>query len=117
MNPETLKRRWLREDEEKIDNAIDALYKHETGRKLLWWLLTTGKVGGQPFTGDALTTAFSCGELNVGQQILARMLNVSAEGYVNLTKEMNDEHKRRDAELDLLRDTAGTEEPSDGTAE
>jgi hypothetical protein len=64
MNPETLKRRWNREDEQAIDGAIDALTQHPNGRKLLWWLLQIGRVGGQPFNGNALQTAFACGELN-----------------------------------------------------
>lgn len=119
MNPETLKRRWLREDEQKIDAAVAALLQHEHGRRLLWWLLEQGKVGQQPFTGNALTTAFGCGELNVGQRILDRVTSVSPEGYVELMKEMASVRKQRDDELELARgnNDDGGAEPGDGADE
>ena len=99
MNPETLKRRWQEEDEQAISAAIDALTKHEHGRKLLWWLLQIGRVGEQPFNGNALQTSFACGELNVGQRILDRVTFVSPEGYLTMMKESADERNRRDTEL------------------
>lgn len=99
MKADTLKRRYLREDEQAIDNAILALLKHYEGRKFLWWCLQMGKVGAQPFTGNALTTAFGCGELNIGNQFLERITSVSPEGYVTMMKEMADERTKRDTEL------------------
>jgi hypothetical protein len=125
MNPETLKRRYAREDDAAVDGAIDALMKHHQGRKFLWWLLEMTGVGRQPFSGNALTTAFNCGELNIGQQFFARMTSVSPDGYIQMSKEMADERNNRDAALSAaLRATSdGTEfgddtsdEPSNGAA-
>lgn len=97
--PADPRERYLKEDELAITSAIEALLKHTHGRKLLWWLLEIGKVGGQPFTPNALATAFGCGELNVGQQILSRIISVSPEGYLTMMKEQADERRNRDDEL------------------
>lgn len=101
MNEESLKRRWQREDEDRIDSAVSKALADDEGRKFLWWLLEIGRIGMQPYTGNALNTAFGCGELNVGQRILDRIISVSPEGYVNMMKENNNERKSRDAELNL----------------
>lgn len=99
MKPEKLKEKWAEQDELEINAAVSALFEHGHGRRLLWWLLQVGKVGVQPFAQNSLITAFSCGELNVGQRILDRMLQVSPDGYVNLMKEMQNERSDRDGEL------------------
>ena len=101
MNEEKLKRRWLKEDELKIDSAVSQAIADKEGRKFLWWLLEIGRIGTQPYSGNALNTAFSCGELNVGQRILDRIISVSPEGYLLMMKENNDERKERDAELNM----------------
>jgi hypothetical protein len=43
MNEEKLKRRWLKEDELKIDSAISKLSLILRGGKFLWWLLEIGR--------------------------------------------------------------------------
>ena len=108
--PAALTERYLKEDELAITSALEALLQHSHGRKLLWWLLEIGRVGSQPFTPNALSTAFGCGELNVGQQILSRITSVSPEGYLTMMKEQADARRTRDAEL---ADAAGrgTDEP------
>lgn len=110
--PHVLKARWLQEDETAINSAINALLQHEQGRKFLWWILELGKVHQQPFTGNALTTAFNCGEMNIGQQFLERVTRVSSVGYMNMMKEMADERTERDRQLDLGGDTS--DESGDG---
>ena len=99
MNENKLKARWAEQDDLEIDTAIGALFQHQHGRRFLWWLLEIGRVGGQPFTQNSLLTAFNCGELNVGQRILDRLLTVSPDGYVSLMKEMNNERNDRDKQL------------------
>jgi len=103
MNEEKLKRRWLKEDELKIDSAISQAIENAEGRKFLWWLLEIGRVGLQPYAANALNTAFNCGEMNVGQRILDRIISVSPEGYLQMMRENNDERKERDALLQLDR--------------
>lgn len=100
MNVEKLKQSWQQEDSRKIDSAVSKMIADGEGRKFLWWLLEIGRVGTQPYSNNALNTAFSCGELNVGQKILDRIISVSPEGYVSMMQENNREFKERSAELD-----------------
>lgn len=85
-----------RQFKNEIDEAVRALLSVPRGRKYLWYLLTIGKVGSQPFNGNALHTSFACGELNVGQQILAHILEVDPAGYVRMMQEQADERTAAD---------------------
>jgi len=105
MTEDSLKRRWQKEDEFKIDSAVSKAIVDAEGRRFLWWLLEIGKIGHQPYAGNALNTAFACGELNVGQRILDRIISVSPDGYLTMMKENEDERRARDAELDLERNS------------
>jgi hypothetical protein len=108
---DNLKSQWEREDRELIDSAISALLQHAHGKKFLWWLLEIGRVGGQPFTANSLHTAFNCGELNVGQRILDRLISVSPEGYVDMMKENENGRRIRDNALASARDAARADRP------
>ena len=99
MDIEKLKRRWEREDNLKIESAISKFIEDEQGRKFLWWLLEIGRIGMQPYTSNALNTAFNCGELNIGQRILERIITVSPDGYLLMMKENERERRERDAEI------------------
>ncbi len=91
MNIDKRQRTYERQKKADIDAVVSALLTHREGRKYLWWLLEIGRIGQQPFTSNALTTSFNCGELNVGQQILSRIIEVNPAGYVQMQKEMQDE--------------------------
>lgn len=114
MTEERLKRRWQKEDELAIESAVNQAISDPQGRKFLWWLLEIGKIGMQPYAGNALNTAFACGELNVGQRILDRIISVSPEGYLTMMKENENERKERDALLDQERGAVDTEADDDG---
>lgn len=117
MNEEKLKQRWLKEDEHRIDSAVSKAIADSEGRKFLWWLLEIGRIGSQPYSNNALNTAFGCGELNVGQRILDRIISVSPEGYLLMMQENNDERKERDKLLGIETYGPGTEygEVDEGT--
>lgn len=74
-------------EEDLLSKAILSCASTPEGRMLLWWLLQQGRVGTQPFTSNALTTAFQCGELNVGNIILDRIIRVDPAIYVRLQQE------------------------------
>lgn len=76
-----------------IDSSCEHLLSTREGRTYLWWLLRIGRVGAQPFTTNALTTAFGCGELNIGQQILAHIIEVNPAGYALMIQEKADDDK------------------------
>lgn len=76
----------------EIDEAVKALLQHRHGRRYLWWLLEISQINVNPFTGNALTTSFECGQMNVGQRIQAHIIEVAPEGYLNMLKERKEEH-------------------------
>lgn len=72
------------------DNATKALREltlTEHGRDFLWELLTLGKVGSTPFALDPHLHAFNSGELNVGLQIQARIIEAEPAGYFRLLED------------------------------
>jgi hypothetical protein len=92
---------------------VQAMLLHRSTRKYLYWLMDIGKAIGQnAFTADALTTAFQCGEQNVGQQVMAHLIEVAPDGFLALLKEVGDERNRRDTELNKLRDAASGDDTS-----
>lgn len=80
---------------QNIDDAVGALLQARNGRDFLWWLLEIGKVGLQPFARDPIFMGFNCGELNVGQQVLDRIVTVNPEGYLRMLKERQDDADAR----------------------
>src|SRR5690349_11779860 len=61
------------------------------GRQFLWELLRIGRWATNPFLSDPYKTAFNCGELNVGQQIMALIEEADPEGFMVLQQEqLND---------------------------
>ena len=69
--------------------AVVMLERRE-GRDYLWWLLSIAGVNQSAMTGNALTTAFNCGKQDLGNQILAHVLEISPNGYMTMLKEHND---------------------------
>lgn len=94
---------------QRQENNVNAVFRALTGtiegQDFLWWLLRIGKVGLQPFAVDPAVTAFACGELNVGQQILARLIEVNPEGYLRiLATQRSDEDARTRTNPDAASD-------------
>lgn len=87
-------RQRAKRENDAIDKATSALLHSTDGRSFLWWLLDITRYGQTPFTGNALTTAFACGEQNISQQLLARITEVDPEGFLNLLKERNNVRDR-----------------------
>jgi hypothetical protein len=97
--PEELKFQWEEDDRLEIEQAVKALLATRVGRRYLRRLLEFGALGRNPFTPNALTMSFNCGELNVGQKIQTDIIAVDPEGWVNLQKEANDEYRTREQQL------------------
>lgn len=95
MNDEDKRRRYAKLDKEMRDSAVSSLLQHKNGRKYLWWLMQIGGIGAQPYRRNALDTAFNCGTLDVGQQILAHVTEVDPAGFVQMQKENQDEWSTR----------------------
>ena len=95
----------IEEDEQERLSVIQALMQHAGGRRFLWWLLQVGKaINNQPFASNALVMSFGCGEQQVGNQILAEIINADADGFADLMKEMNRDRRERDNRLAAARE-------------
>lgn len=71
------------------DAALNSLLATGEGRQFIWWLLTIGKFGTQPYAGSDAATNFNCGELNVGQQIFDRVVETNPQGYLRMIEDQN----------------------------
>lgn len=81
--------------EAQVNRGIAEALDTPSGRKMLWWLLAISRaIGVNPFAADPYRTAFQCGEQNVGQQVLARITEVSPEGFLAMQKENLNEWNR-----------------------
>jgi hypothetical protein len=103
----------LREQSRKIgvDEFAKAALGTKQGREYLWWLMEVAGIGRNPYTGNALDTSFKCGELNVGQQIQAHLMEASPEGYLNMLREKQKEQEDGNNErARILTDSGGTAE-------
>ena len=85
-----LEERFAREDKNRRDVGLAHLVQSAEGRFYLWSLLEACRVFAQPFNGNALETAFRCGEQNIGQQILAHLNEVSPDAFFLMMKENQD---------------------------
>lgn len=74
-----------------IDEAVKALVQHQQGRQYLYWLLELCGIGRNPFTSNALTTSFACGQLNVGQQIQAHIIEIAPAAFLKMLAEKEEE--------------------------
>ena len=59
------------------------------GRAYIHDLLVHCHVFTQPFSANALVTAFACGELNIGQRILADVMAYCPDDYIQMMREAN----------------------------
>lgn len=110
-----LQEKWEKADSNECDQGLLLLTKSAAGRKYLWRLLQWGRVGTQPFTADPHITAFGCGELNVGQQILGHLIEVDPAGYLSILKERTDEQRLRDTDFARIGDPSYDPNVSGGT--
>jgi hypothetical protein len=100
-------RRKDRHAKTQREEAVRALLGSPLGRDLLYWLLEQCNVGRQPFTANALTTSFACGELNVGLKLQDLIIEASPDGYMMMLKE------KQNARSSSANDNAGDDGDSE----
>lgn len=83
----------------RLDDFVRASMGLRQGREFMWWVLELAKVGRNPFTANALTTSFNCGELNVGQQIQSHIMTVSPVDYLKMLQERQEEQENVEREF------------------
>lgn len=91
----------IRNQQLTVDNFVREAMKLSEGRTFFYYYLTLCGVGRNPFTQNALTTAFNSGELNVGQQLQAHIIEVAPAEFLKMLTEfqekMNDNGTNTDA--------------------
>lgn len=105
---------WRKADEKELANAIVAMLGHKETRRYIYWLLEiTHSIHQNPYRGNFGDTAFACGEQNIGQMVLAHLIECAPEGYLTLLKERSDERSTRQSELESIRSGQFDREPTD----
>ncbi len=79
-----------------IDEFLRQMLALRQGRTYFWNLLASCGIGRNPFSADALTMAFAAGEMNVGQRILADIIRVAPERYIEMMGEQNERRSTSD---------------------
>lgn len=75
----------------RIDDFVKQTMQTPQGREYMYWLLEMTQVRRNPFTGNALSTMFQCGELNIGQKLEGHIIEVSPQGYLHMLTEKQEE--------------------------
>ena len=98
-----------------VDEFISEALKLRHGREFFYWMLSLCHIGHNPFTTNALTTSFACGELNIGQQLQARIIEVAPQHFLDmLTEQQKEQEDARHAINDRAeRDGYADTEPGD----
>ena len=79
--------------EQVADEDVGWLMSTKQGRRAIWRLLSESGVFRNPYSGKREDTDFRCGEMNVGQRLLARVLRVAPHEYVQMTAEAASEEE------------------------
>lgn len=95
LNTEELKRQWAETDRLEIEEQYRELLETPRGRQFLFYLLGITRFMNNPFTGNALTTSFNCGEQSVGQRIMSDITAVDPIGWSKMQQEANDVDRNR----------------------
>ena len=97
-----------------MDEFVKAMCITREGRDYLWWVLEISGINANPHTANALNTAFNCGQMNVGQQVLSHLMSVAPDGYFNMLKER--EKEKNDDRLERARLEHTSAEPGESTS-
>ena len=92
-----IQRRVAKALDESHDSVIHSLMGVADGRAYVYDLLVYCHVFDQPFSPNALLTAFGCGQLDVGQVILRRIHAICPDDYTLMMREANGRSATDDA--------------------
>ena len=101
------------EKQHQLRAGLRHILSNSDARAWLWNTLAEAGVGNQPYRlGDPHATAFSCGELNVGNKLLSAIINVEPEAYIKMMKEQADVRRRNEQRIRnyLLGDSDGNDD-------
>lgn len=76
-------KRW----DDKRAKVILSIMFTEDGRRWMREVLELCRIGDNPFSKDALIMSFRCGEINIGNQLMAQVMNVAPQQYMQMMNE------------------------------
>jgi hypothetical protein len=82
-----LQRKHIEENLRDRDGGLKHLLTTYEGRRFYWLLLEDCGVFRNPFTGNALSTSFNAGEQNVGQKLLAHLMQTAPAAFQKMQQE------------------------------
>lgn len=71
------------------NETIKKVMGAEDVRKWFYEILTTCRIGSNPYSSDPLLMAHSCGEMNIGLQIRSAIETAAPELYLQMVRENN----------------------------
>lgn len=80
-------RKKARHEAAKRAEIIKGLMSTPQNRKWFYDLLVKCHIYTNPHTHDALQTSFNCGEMNIGQQVLAELEGSATDLYLLMIRE------------------------------
>lgn len=75
----------------RLNAFVSAAMTTPQGREYFYWLMEIAHIGRNPFTANALSTSFECGELNIGQQIQSHIMEVAPAHYLKMVQDKQEE--------------------------
>lgn len=97
-------RRAIRESkrwDDRRSDVITLLMSNPDGRRWVHETLVLCHVGANPFANESThKTAFNCGELNIGQQLMAQVIGAAPKLYLQMMDEANKPEQETGAETE-----------------
>lgn len=84
------KAKQVKQDEKARATMIKAIMDLPQGRKWIWEILTWCHVFSNPFATNAMIMAHNCGEMNIGQRMMADIMSACPDTWQQMVKENND---------------------------
>lgn len=100
---------FRRQRELRIEDGLKQSLSTRHGRQALWWMLEICGVGALPWADTDRQTNFRIGELNVGQQLLNRIIQIDASAYIKMQQENLDDDRALDTRLASARPQSNTD--------
>lgn len=72
---------------------IQHLMNSKQGRRVIWWMLSQGKVFSSTFAVDPHVTAFNEGQRNLALALLTRVMQHCTEQYLTMAAEANEQQE------------------------
>jgi hypothetical protein len=98
------------------DDFVKAACTTKQGREYLSWVMGLGRPNENPYAGNALATAFRCGEANISKQIERHILLAAPKGYFQILEDQQKEALNDYTDFNTSDSDADTSGASTGSA-